>query len=75
MSVKRHGIGAVCIYTNRGGSGVTSNDGNRCRIDNYAGVTGEGGQPLYSITFVGTRHGINARHDELAPLKRQPKPS
>lgn len=64
-------VGDICIFTNRGVSGVTSNDGKRCRITlQKPREWWAQGEPEYGIEFLddhsrGTGHGFGCRESEL----------
>ena len=58
----------VCLFTNRGTSGITSNDGKRCRIVRLKPVEEWAqGEPEYGIHFLEENHGFGARECELEP--------
>lgn len=65
----RYKLGQICIFTNRGTSGIKSNDGKRCRItrlkrpDEWATE-----EPAYVIAFLDENHGFGVRGCELEPV-------
>ncbi len=64
-------LGGACVFTNRGTSGVTSNDGKKCRITRLKPeLEWHQGEPEYVIEFLderdrGTGHGFGCRESEL----------
>lgn len=64
----RYRMNQVCVFTNRGVSGVRSNDGKRCEIVRLKPVE-EWAQdePEYVIHFLDENHGFGARECELEP--------
>ncbi len=70
MTVFRFSVGDVCIFTNRGSSGVTLNDGKKCRIvkvkdpksDEWRGFLNE---PGYVISFLDGSNSFGCRESEL----------
>lgn len=64
----RYRMGQVCVFTNRGVSGVTENDGKRCRIVRLKPAEEWAqGEPEYVIHFLGENHGFGVRECELEP--------
>ena len=65
----RYRIGQVCVFTNRGVSGVRNNDGQRCEIARLKPVEEWAqGEPEYVIHFLDENHGFGARECELEPV-------
>ncbi len=65
----RYGVGQVCVFTNRGVSGVTKNDGKRCQIvDLKPEKHWFQGEPEYVIKFLDENHGFGVRECELKPI-------
>ena len=65
----RYRMGQVCVFTNRGVSGVTSNDGKRCKIVRLKPVEEwVQGEPAYVIHFLDENHGFGVRECELEPI-------
>lgn len=72
MTLFRFSVGDVCIFTNRGSSGVTKNDGKKCRIvrtkdpdsDEWRRLLDE---PGYVIKFLDGSNGFGCRERELEP--------
>ena len=70
MTQFRFKIGDQCIFTNRGSSGVTKNDGKECRVtqikdpesDEWRGTLDE---PGYIIEFLDGSGGFGCRECEL----------
>lgn len=64
-------LGDICVFTNRGVSGVTSNDGKHCRITSLKlREWWAQGEPEYVIEFLdeegrGIEHGFGCRESEL----------
>ena len=64
----RYRMNQVCVFTNRGVSGVRSNDGKRCEIVRLKPVEEWAqGEPEYVIHFLDENHGFGARECELEP--------
>lgn len=65
----RYRLGQVCVFTNRGISGITCNDGKRCRIVRIKPEEElTDGEPAYVIRFLDNEdHGFGVRECELAP--------
>ena len=62
----RYRMDQVCVFTNRGVSGVRSNDGKRCKIVRLKPVEEWAqGEPEYVIHFLDENHGFGARECEL----------
>ncbi len=65
----RYRLGQICVFTNRGISGITTNDGKRCRIERIkpeSELTDR--EPAYVIRFLDDEdHGFGVRECELAP--------
>jgi len=62
----KYRMGQVCVFTNRGVSGVTSNDGKQCKIVRLKPVDEWAqSEPEYVIGFLGENHGFGARESEL----------
>lgn len=62
----KYRMGQVCVFTNRGVSGVTSNDGKHCKIVRLKPVDEWAqGEPEYVIDFLNENHGFGARESEL----------
>ena len=62
----RYQMGQVCVFTNRGVSGVRSNDGKRCKIVRLKPVEEWAqGEPEYVIHFLDENHGFGTRECEL----------
>lgn len=62
----RYRQGQVCVFTNRGVSGVRKNDGKRCEIIRLKPVEEWAqGEPEYVIHFLDENHGFGARECEL----------
>lgn len=58
----------VCVFTNRGVSGVRINDGKRCKIVRLKpSREWAQGEPEYVIHFLDVNHGFGARECELEP--------
>lgn len=67
----KYRIGQICIFTNRGTSGVTKNDGKRCRIVRLKPeLEWAQGEPEYVIHFIEESHGFGVRECELQPVAR-----
>lgn len=71
-------VGEVCVFTNRGSSGVTKNDGKRCRVVGQKHpkdwqINGQSvlDEPGYVITFEDGFGGFGCRESELEPLATQ----
>ena len=71
MTIFKFSVGDVCIFTNKGASWVTSNDGKRCRIvrtkdpesDEWKELIDE---PGYVIEFLDdSNNGFGCRESEL----------
>ena len=70
MTVFRFSVGDICIFTNRGSSGYTGNDGKKCRIvgikdpedEKWCGLLDE---PGYVIKFLGGSNSFGCRESEL----------
>jgi len=70
----RYWMGQVCVFTNHGVSGVTSNDGKRCNIVLLKPVEEwVQGEPEYVIHFLDKKHGFGARESELEPVNSKEK--
>ena len=68
----RYRMGQICIFTNRGTSGVTSNDGKRCEIVRLKPVEEwTHKEPGYVINFLDKDHGFGVRECELEPTKEK----
>lgn len=68
----RYRINQVCIFTNRGVSGVRINDGKRCKIVRLKPVKEwVQGEPEYVIRFPDEKHGFGARECELEPTTQK----
>ena len=64
----RFEMNQVCVFTNRGVSGITANDGKRCKIVRLKPSTQWAqGEPEYVIHFLDENHGFGARECELEP--------
>lgn len=64
----RYQLGQVCVFTNRGVSGVRCNDGKRCKILRLKPVEEWAqGEPEYVIRFLDENHGFGVRECELEP--------
>ena len=62
----RFRVGQTCIFTNKGVSGVTSNNGKRCRITRLKPPEmWAQGEPEYVIEFLEKDHGFGVRECEL----------
>ena len=70
MSEKhRLSLGQECVFTNRGTSGVISNDGQRCRITRLKPPNEWcRGEPEYVIDFLNKDHDFGCRECELEAL-------
>jgi len=70
MPKHRYQLGQVCIFTNRGISGVTGNDGERCRIISIIPI-GErvNDEPWYGVQFLDRDHNFGACERELKPVQ------
>ncbi len=72
MTAFRFSVGDTCIFTNKGSSGVTSNDGKKCRVvrtkdpesDEWRGLLRE---PGYVIQFLDGSNSFGCRESELQP--------
>ncbi len=65
----KYRLGQDCIFTNRGTSGVTKNDGKRCRIVRLKPANEWAqGEPEYVISFLDENHGFGVRECELQPV-------
>lgn len=59
-------VGQICVFTNRGSSGITKNDGKKCEIrrckprKEWASDV-----PEYVIEFMGEDHGFGCLESEL----------
>lgn len=59
-------VGQVCTFTNRGVSGITRNDGKRCKIVRLKPVEEWAqGEPEYVIQFLDEQHSFGVRECEL----------
>lgn len=65
----RYRLDQICVFTNRGISGITCNDGKRCRIVRIKPESERtDGEPAYVIRFLdGDGHGFGVRECELEP--------
>lgn len=71
----RFRVHQACIFTNRGTSGVTSNDGKRCLIIRLKPPESwrQQKEPEYVINFIDENHGFGVRESELEPIKERRK--
>jgi len=70
MTQHRYRVGQVCVFTNRGSSGVTENDGEKCRITSLKPRrTWINNEPGYSIEFLDRNHGFGVRECELEAVE------
>ena len=74
----RYQIGQVCVFTNRGVSGVKINDGKRCKIVRLKSAEEWAqGEPEYVIHFlvaeflVDENYGFGVRECELEPTTKK----
>lgn len=68
----RYQMGQVCVFTNRGVSGVRSNDGKRCEIIRLKPVEEwVQAEPEYVIRFLDDNRGFGARERELEPTNEK----
>lgn len=66
----RYRIGQICIFTNRGMSGITSNDGKRCKIVRLKPAKEwVRSEPEYAMQFLDDDHGFGVRECELEPTR------
>lgn len=73
MTALRFSVGDICIFTNRGFSGVTKNDGKRCRvvrIKDPASKEWRGliDKPGHVIQFLDGSNSFGCRESELEPI-------
>lgn len=62
----RYQVDQICVFTNRGTSGNTDNDGKHCRIIRLKPIEEWfQGEPEYVIEFLGENHGFGVRECEL----------
>ena len=72
MTTFRFSVSDICTFTNKGSSGITKNDGKRCRVvgtkdpesDMWRGLLHE---PGYIITFLDGSNIFGCRESELEP--------
>ena len=70
----RYQMNQVCVFTNRGVSGIRSNDGKRCEIVRLKPVEEWAqGEPEYVIHFLGENHRFGVRESELQPTPKGDK--
>jgi len=66
----RYRLDQICVFTNRGTSGITSNDDKRCQITRLKPaeewVTEE---PAYVIEFIDGSNSFGVRECELQPAE------
>lgn len=68
----KYQMDAVCVYTNRGSSGYTGNDGKHCRITRLKPPEEWAqGEPEYVIQFLEGNGGFGVRECELQPERKQ----
>lgn len=69
-------VGQVCVFTNRGVSGVTKNDGKRCEITHLKPPEHWfQGEPEYVIMFLDGSGGFGVRECELQPVDQEERES
>lgn len=65
----KYKLDQICIFTNRGESGITSNNGKLCKIVRLKPVEEcLRGEPEYVIRFLDRDHGFGVRECELEPI-------
>jgi len=70
MQPYKYAVDDVCVFTNKGSSGVTANDGKFCRIaelkkgPEWVGLLDE---PHYVIEFLDGSNTFGCRESELEP--------
>ncbi len=68
----RYSIDQICIFTNRGTSGVTKYDGRKCTIVRLKPAEEWfQGEPEYVVRFLDENHSFGVRERELQPCREK----